>query len=338
MLVLDGSMGEGGGQILRTGLALSLVTGKPFRIEKIRAGRKVPGLRPQHVAAVRAAATIGKASLRGDSVGSLELAFTPGKIEAGSHTFSVGTAGSATLVFQTVLPALLRTEGTSWLSFEGGTHNPLAPPFDFIERAFLPVLARMGPRVTLRLDRHGFYPAGGGRFSATVEPAPLARLDLEERGALRSISVVAAVSRLPESIATRELETVASVLGSEGARFTTKKIEKARSPGNYVAIDIECDHATEVVSAIGERGVPAEEVARKAAHEAREYLDSGAAVGQHLADQLLIPIALAGEGAFTTLAPTPHTRTQAEVVEKFLGSRFALDQVSEKVWRISLGR
>ncbi|MBI3725193.1 RNA 3'-terminal phosphate cyclase [bacterium] len=338
MLELDGSTGEGGGQILRSALALSLVTGTPFSIEKIRAGRDVPGLRPQHRAAVRAAARVGNAHVEGDAVGSQRLVFTPQGITGGHHSFRVGTAGSATLVFQTVLPALLKASEPSSLFFDGGTHNPFAPPFDFIERAFLPLLARMGARVSLELERPGFYPAGGGSFTARTEPSPLSPIEVLERGELRSKHVVAAVSRLPLDIVERELDTIGRALRWDRSCFERVAIPNARGPGNYIAIDIACEHVTEVVTAIGERGIRAEEVARRAVLEVREYLDSGAPVGKHLADQLVLLLALAGGGSFRTGAPTPHTTTQIEVLSKFLPVSVRAEQLSEKVWQLSLER
>lgn len=162
MLTLDGARGEGGGQVLRTALALSIVTGTPLRIVRIRAGRERPGLMRQHLAAVRAAAAISRAEVEGAAEGSRELVFRPGPVVPGKYAFSVGTAGSATLVFQTVLPALLRASAPSHVTFEGGTHNPLAPPFEFVERAFAPLLRRMGAGLALKLKRPGFYPRGGG--------------------------------------------------------------------------------------------------------------------------------------------------------------------------------
>src|SRR6185295_18962730 len=159
MLKLDGSVGEGGGQILRTALALSALTGQPFQIDRIRAQRRKPGLMRQHLTAVRAAAEVCQATVAGDSLGSMALSFVPGAVKAGSYSFAVGTAGSATLVLQTVLPPLLVAAGPSTLTIEGGTHNPLAPPFDFLERSFLPLVARMGPQFEARLERWGFYPA-----------------------------------------------------------------------------------------------------------------------------------------------------------------------------------
>jgi RNA 3'-terminal phosphate cyclase (ATP) len=161
MLTIDGSQSEGGGQVLRSSLALSLVTGRPFAIENIRAGRKKPGLLRQHLTAVLAAAEVSAAEVEGAALASRRLLFRPGRVRAGDYAFRVGTAGSATLVLQTVLPALLLAEGESTLTLEGGTHNPMAPPVDFLENAYLPLVNRLGPRVKVQLVRPGFYPAGG---------------------------------------------------------------------------------------------------------------------------------------------------------------------------------
>src|SRR5712675_2047994 len=164
MITIDGSEGEGGGQILRTSLALSLVTGQPFRMERIRAKRQKPGLLRQHLTAVEAAKTVGRAEATGGALNSQTLEFNPGPVTPGNYRFAVGTAGSATLVFQTVLPALLTASGHSTLTLEGGTHNPLAPPFDFLARSFTPLIHGMGPTVELELRTPGFFPAGGGCF------------------------------------------------------------------------------------------------------------------------------------------------------------------------------
>ncbi|MHC4608462.1 MAG: RNA 3'-terminal phosphate cyclase, partial [Planctomycetota bacterium] len=214
MLTIDGSIGEGGGQILRTSLGLSLVTGKPFRLEKIRAARPKPGLRAQHHTAVEAAAKIGRAEVTGAKIKSQEITFVPGEVEPGEYTFHVGTAGSATLVLQTVLPALILAKGPSTLTLDGGTHNPFAPPYDFLEKAFLPLVNRMGPTVRTKLNRPGFFPAGGGRFHVSVEPAAkLARLDLPDRGDVRRRSARVLLSRLPEHIASREIKVLRKRLG-----------------------------------------------------------------------------------------------------------------------------
>src|SRR2546428_9297761 len=160
MITIDGSFGEGGGQILRTALSLSLATGTPFRIENIRAGRKKAGLLRQHLTAVLAAAEIGAAEIEGATLGSTMLTFTPKSVRAGEYRFAVGTAGSGTLVFQTILPALLRASAATRVTIEGGTHNSAAPPFDFLDRTFLPLIRKMGATVSLKLERYGFYPAG----------------------------------------------------------------------------------------------------------------------------------------------------------------------------------
>jgi RNA 3'-terminal phosphate cyclase (ATP) len=336
-LVIDGSFGEGGGQILRTALALSLVTGRPFRIERIRARRAKPGLRAQHLAAVRAAAQIGCASLDGAEVGSQDVSFAPGAIRTGEHSFAVGTAGSATLVLQTVLPALLTAGQPSHLVLEGGTHNPLAPPVDFLARAFLPLVERMGPHVSLQLERHGFYPAGGGRCVATIEPVPaLARLDLIERGAVRAVTARALVSRLPAGIAERELSVVARRLSLDAAACHAETIDDSPGPGNAVLVTVESEGVTEVFTAFGEKGLRAETVAENAAAQARDYLVAEVPVGPRLADQLLVPMALAGGGSFRTVEPTPHTRTNASVIQRFLDVSVRFSEQGRRAWRVDV--
>ena len=213
MLAIDGAVGEGGGQVLRTALALSAVTGTPFRIERIRARRKRPGLLRQHLTAVRAIAEVCSARVSGVELGAAALSFEPGATRHGDYHFAVGTAGSAGLVFQTVLPPLLMAAGRSRLIFEGGTHNPMAPPFDFIAQTFLPLLQRMGANVSVELERPGFYPAGGGRFVVDVTGgAPLRGLSLLTRGAIERVSIKAVVSKIPQHVATREIKVLADQL------------------------------------------------------------------------------------------------------------------------------
>jgi len=322
MLTIDGSQGEGGGQVLRTSLGLSLVTGAPFRMVNIRAGRPRPGLGRQHRTAVQAAADVGQADVTGAEIGSTQLTFVPRSVTPGDYTFSVGTAGSATLVLQTVLPALLTASGSSRLTLEGGTHNPFAPPFEFLARTFLPIVNRMGPQVTAVLERPGFYPAGGGRVVVDLEPcSSLRRIELTRRGAVHHRRARALVANLPRHIAERELRVVQRELGWDASSLTVEEVAGAAGPGNVVMIEIGSEHVTEVFTAFGRRKVRAETVAHQVARQAQRYLESDVPVGEHLADQLLIPLALAGGGAFCTLEPTPHTRTNIEVVQEFLACR-----------------
>src|SRR5215216_5205354 len=214
MITIDGSFGEGGGQIIRTSCALSLITGKPFRIYNVRARREKQGLQRQHLTAVNAAAEIGRAKVDGAFVGASEFTFVPGKINPGEYVFSIGTAGSTTLVLQTVLPPLMAAAEPSRLTLEGGTHNVHAPPFEFLQKTFLPLVNRLGPGVTARLQRYGFYPPGGGRFEVSIEPATrFRRLDIPERGPLLDQRARALVVNLPPGIAEREISVVKEQLG-----------------------------------------------------------------------------------------------------------------------------
>ena len=339
MITIDGSLGEGGGQVLRSSLALSLLTGRPFRIEKIRAGRKKPGLLRQHLTAVNAAAEVGQAQAAGAEMGSTTLEFHPQAVRAGDFRFAVGTAGSTTLVLQTVLPVLLTAPGPSTLVLEGGTHNPFAPPFNFLELAFLPLLRRMGAQVEAVLERPGFYPAGGGRIRVAITPvAQLSHLDLLDRGEIKARRARALVANLPPNVGDRELKVVRDRLGWERDRLEVVEAKGAIGPGNLLSIEIESEHVTEVFTGFGERGVQAEAVASHAVDEARRYLASGAPVGDHLADQLLLPMAQAGGGSFRTVAPTRHTLTNIEVLKAFLDLDARVENEARDVWRIELRR
>jgi RNA 3'-terminal phosphate cyclase (ATP) len=326
MITIDGSVGEGGGQILRTALALSLVTGQPFRIERIRAGRKKAGLLRQHLTAVNAAAEIGCAKVEGRVIGSSQVVFVPGKPVPGVYHFAVGTAGSATLVLQTILPALLTASAPSNLLLEGGTHNPYAPPFDFLAGAFLPLLQRMGPAISVDLHQPGFYPAGGGKFSVEIEPsATLAPLELLERGPIRQCRARALVAALPRQIAERELAVVRARLAWPAEVCQIETVEAPCGPGNAIMLEIHSDHVTEIFTGFGERGVSAERVADSAVTVALEYLAAEVPVGEHLADQLLLPLALAGGGRFKTLRLSSHSQTNIQIIKKFLRVRVTIE-------------
>ena len=336
MVTIDGSFGEGGGQILRTSLALSLVTGKPFSIHNIRAGRKKPGLMRQHLTAVNAAAEIGIAAIEGNSIGSQAFTFEPEMIKPGNFHFAIGSAGSCTLVFQTILPALIIAGGPSEIILEGGTHNPFAPPFDFLEKAFLPVINRMGPKVDAVLEKPGFYPAGGGRFKVSINPAGLNGFDLLERGNIINKTARASVANLPVNIANRELQVIREKLDWDRELLKAVEVENSQGPGNILTVEVESDNITEVFTGFGEKGISAEKVAKRAVGSVREYLDFNVPVGRYLADQLLIPMALAGGGKFRTLSPTKHTTTNVEIIKKFLDVEIAVNEYGQNQWEIEI--
>lgn len=316
-LQIDGSMGEGGGQILRTSLSLSLVTGRGFQMKNIRANRNNPGLQRQHLAAVEAARAIGQAEVEGAQLGSQTLCFEPGPVQPGDYHFSVGTAGSTTLVLQTVLPALLRASGPSALLLEGGTHNPMAPPFEFLEKTFLPLVRAMGPKVNAKLDRHGFYPAGGGKIRVLIDPVPELRgLEIRERGEVR-MRARAVVASLPRMIAERELKVIKRELRLDSSEL---EIEELRSPapGNIAQVGVESPSLTELFTGFGEVKVRSETVGIRLVEEVKRYLEANVPVGEHLADQLLLPMALAGSGSFLTMPLSLHALTNIEVLKLFL--------------------
>lgn len=330
MLTIDGSHGEGGGQILRSSLALSMCTGTPFRIERIRAGRRKPGLMRQHLTAVNAATQICGATVEGAVVGSTQLTFTPGPIKSGDYHFAIGTAGSTTLVMQAILPALLCACGPSSLVFEGGTHNPFAPPYDFLAKAFLPLINRMGPKVVATLDRPGFYPAGGGRFKVTIEPTPkLQPLHIPERGEILRRSATILLANLPGHIADRERKLIAKKTGWDHRDIVLIECNDSPGPGNLLLIEVETPHVTEVFTGFGEAGVAAEAVADQAIDAYRSWLAAEVPVGEYLADQLLLPMALAGEGSFCTQSLSRHSTTQIDLIAKFVGRDPRVEQLKQ---------
>ena len=327
MIVIDGSEGEGGGQVLRNACALSLVTGQPFRIVNIRGGREKPGLMRQHLTAIEAACALGNADCDGLALKSSEITFRPGKVVPGEYRFAVGTAGSAGLVLQTVLMPLVLADGPSRLVIDGGTHNMMAPPFDFIERSFLPIISRMGPRIEARLVRHGFYPRGGGRIEVDIAPAPLTRIDCLDRGALLGRSARAVFAGLPFDIAEREIRIARKDLPDwPEEAFAVRQLPEEQGPGNILLLEARFEHVTEIVSGFGQLGVPAEKLASRAAGRMNGYLESSAFAGPYLQDQLLLPFALAGGGNFTTVKPSQHSLTAIDVIERFLGKRATFER------------
>ena len=327
MITIDGSEGEGGGQVVRNACALSLVTGQPFRIANIRGGRAKPGLMRQHVTAVEAALAIGGAHAEGVAVGSSELTFTPGLVAPGEYRFAVGTAGSACLVLQTVLMPLLLADAPTRLVLEGGTHAMMAPPFEFIDRVFLPIINRMGPKVSARLTRHGFFPRGGGRIEVDIAPGKLTPIDCIDRGALRSVSATALFAALPFDIAEREIGAARRLLPDwPEEAFSVRQLPEEQGPGNALLLEAVFENASEVVTGFGKLGVSAESLAKTAAQRMAGFLASDAFAGPYLSDQLLLPFTLADGGSFTTVKPSQHARTAADVVERFTGQRWTFEQ------------
>jgi RNA 3'-terminal phosphate cyclase (ATP) len=344
MLTIDGSLGEGGGQILRASLSLAMITGQPVVIEHIRAKRPKPGLMRQHLACVLAAQTICAARVQGAALGSQTLVFEPGPAQAGAYTFAVGSAGSCLLVLQTVLPALMLADAPSRVTLSGGTHNPLAPNFHFIERAFVPLLARMGVNVQVTLKRHGFYPAGGGEMQADIAPAPhgLQPFDLLEPGPLRHGHAEALLAGLPrKSIAERELAALATALGWPPEDLRIPVLRQNEGPGNALLLTLAHEHVTEVFASFGEKAVSSEQVAARLLRQLDAYRHSGAAVGPHLADQLALPLALAvwrsGQAAaYTCSEVSEHTRTHLDVIGRFLPVQATLTHMDTHRWRVQL--
>ncbi len=328
MITIDGSLGEGGGQILRSALALSLITQQPFTMHNIRAKRPKPGLMRQHLACVHAAAAVcgvDVATIAGAALGSSTLTFTPAPVRGGEYSFNVGSAGSCMLVLQTVLWPLLLADQASSLNLQGGTHNPLAPSASYVQHTLPQVLAQTGGRVTIDLERHGFYPAGGGVLRVAVEPAPAGKLKplrFTKRGALVAAHAICLHAGVPTNVADRELEELAKQLGWGKEQLHNRALRQNEGPGNALMAVLQYENITDAFTAFGERSVSAEQVARDVVEQVREYQTSTAPVGEYLADQLMLPLALAGAGEYVATTISEHSRTNAAVIEAFLPVHF----------------
>lgn len=326
MIEIDGSQGEGGGQVVRSSLALAAVTGKPVRIENIRGGRAKPGLLRQHLAGAAAITRVTRGEMVGDELGSRTLQFTPGPIRGGEYRFEIGSAGSAVLVAQTVLPALLFADGPSTVTILGGTHAAMAPPADYFDRCFLPLVARMNGRASVSIQAHGFYPAGGGELTLSVQPTEgLVGLSLLTREGKLRPRVQSLVSKIPVAIAARECDVIRRKTGWPADHFETIEVARSGGPGNVVMIECGFDNVTELLTGFGKVGVRAEQVARQVLRSARAYLAAGVPVGEYLADQILLPMAIAaGAGhasEFRTGPLSQHARTHIDVVKRFVDCR-----------------
>lgn len=346
---IDGSMGEGGGQILRTSLALACITGKNLHIENIRAARHKPGLAKQHLSCVRAACEICGGQCEGAAIGSKVLDFQPGPIHGGNFTFDIGSAGSATLVIQTILPALFLADKPSTVTVTGGTHNPWAPPFDFLAETFLPAIGTAGFDAECKLEKYGFFPAGGGKIALNIRPRqqkPNQSINLCEPPEYVQIHARIYTARLPDHIAQRQKK----LLGQSKLKFKNiEHIEVTDSdgPGNCIMIRICNSRRTTVFTAFGQRGKPSEKVVGEVVSLAEDFLPSSAAIDRFLADQLLIYMAIlnsrpSGEkpapakagGCYTTNELSTHLTTNIETIKKFLPVDFTTERQG-RIHRIS---
>ena len=329
MKTIDGSFGEGGGQILRSSLSLALMTQTEVEIVNVRSGRSKPGLLKQHLCAVNAAVQICDGQADGAELGSQRVRLRPGPVRAGTYRFSVGSAGSASLVLQTVLPPLMRAAGPSRVTVEGGTHNPAAPPFEFLNDAFGPAIRAMGAQLDLHLDRAGFYPSGGGRIVADIRPpsaawVPFVRVD---RGALieRRASILS--SGLPAHVERRERAVLQARLG-EDLRVVPGRYE-AFGPGNAVVVELVYESGRSVFVGFGARGKKAERVAAEAADQAERFMASSTAVDPYLADQLLLPMVVGAGGQFSTGPLTAHASTNIFVIKQFVDAEIRVESAAE---------
>ena len=322
ILRVDGGQGEGGGQVLRTALALAAIRGVPVEIHSIRARRKTPGLQPQHLTAVTALAQICGAQVEGASIGSQRLRFSPSLVRPAEYRFDVGTAGSTALVLQAILLPLALGRGPSQVTLTGGTHVPWSPPADYLRDVCLPILAGMGIAARLRVDRWGFYPKGGGRVVVKVEGnADLHPVTLVFRGGNAELRGVSVVANLPRKIAERQRDRALQRLRAEGRSAEIELVEAdAPGAGTFLLLVAETAGIPAAFSSLGERGKPAERVADEAVDALLDFLKAEAAVDPHLADQVILPMALApGTSRLTTSRVTQHLLTTVQLVQQLLG-------------------
>jgi len=323
MISIDGQMGEGGGQVLRTCLSLSLITGQPFNISNIRAGRSKPGLRAQHLNAVLLSKDIGNAHVEGAELNSINLTFYPKEIRGGRYRSDIGTAGSTSLVLQALYLPLSFATKPSNLNLIGGTHVPFSPSFDWLSMHWLHYLNLTGIRLSLELVQAGFYPRGGGQIQAKINPVSrLNGLNISRRGSLKQIRGISAVAELDRKIAERQREQVVRRLGS---KYPLGDIRIKQLPSKYKGTSLtlvcEFEHTQCCYSALGVPGKPAEIVADEACNQIEMLLSTEAALDEYLADQLLLPLCLAkSKSTYTTVKVTDHIRTNADVIQAFINA------------------
>jgi RNA 3'-terminal phosphate cyclase (ATP) len=341
MIEIDGSYGEGGGQVLRTSLSLAAITGEPIRIVGIRAGRKRPGLAAQHLTAVRAAARICHAQIQGDALGSMLLEFIPGgSVQAGSYTFDIseaqigGSAGAIALVLQTVLLPLALADGDSVVTLRGGTHVIFSPTVTYIEQVYLPILQRMGIKAEVKLGAWGWYPQGGGEVEIRVSGgSKLAGINLLERGHLQQVRGLAVVTELPSHIPQRMANRAENLLRQAHIKVAVQALrEKGVAPGAGIFLTAEYQNSLAGFGGFGRLRLSAETVAEIACKQLFKFHHTGAPIDEHLGDQLLLPAALASkESHYRVANVSTHLTTNAVVIEQFGLARTTVDEAEKTV-------
>lgn len=343
MIEIDGSYGEGGGQILRTALSLSCLYKKPFRIVNIRKGRKRPGLMPQHLTSVRAAQLLSSAEVIGDYPGSTELIFSPHSIKGGDFFFDIGTAGSTSLVLQTLIPALVFSEVKNTVVLKGGTHVPYSPSFHYLEKVFIPVLKRLEIDIQFTIESYGFYPKGGGKIRAEIFPAKeIKSLRVMERGMMSGLRGYSGVGNLPLSIAERQRNALIERINSRIKDLRCPvdiELLNVSSPGQgtFIFLRSESEHSMAGFTSLGERGKRAETVGEEAAIEFLDYYHSGAAFDQHLPDQIALYLSMCNkESEFTTSCITQHLMTNLWAISLFREFHYSIEGEIGKLGKVKI--
>ncbi|MFN2175004.1 MAG: RNA 3'-terminal phosphate cyclase [Anaerolineales bacterium] len=346
MVRIDGSIGEGGGQILRTALSLSMITGIPFHINRIRANRRIPGLRPQHLAAINAARKISKAETQGVYLNSNSIFFSPKSIFSGSYSFNVGTAGSAILVLQTILAPLSMANSASSVSITGGTHVPWSPSYEYLKYTWTPFMHEIGLDFLLSLESAGFYPQGGGKIQAVIRPIRNPKpLDYVQRGKLLTISGFSAVANLDKSIAGRQKLRALNILYDSKLGIDNSKIKiklnhlPSQFKGSTLFLNAAYENSRGGFFSLGKKGKLAEKVAEEAVNSLLKFHNDGGAVDWYMADQLLLPVSLIKDRSqFSTSKITNHFHTNREVVSFFLPVKIETSKQTNGNTHISVER
>jgi len=339
MIEIDGSFGEGGGQILRTSLSLSCLLNRPFRIFNIRKKRKKPGLMPQHLMGIRSLKLISNAKVEGDSEDSTELLFEPSEAKAGDYIFDIGTAGSTSLLLQAILPALIFLKNRSSLTLKGGTHVPFSPPFHYISEIFIPTLNKLGIGVKAKIESYGFYPKGGGKVNVEITPLDgIKGMNFLERGEIKKVRGVSGVGNLPISIAERQRDAALKVLAFQGLDVKIETLSVSTlGQGTFIFLEVVTDNCLAGFSSLGERGKKAELVGEEAAKNLLDYYSTSACLDHHLADQIVLYLAFAqGESSFTTSEISNHLLTNLWAIEKFLGIQYIVEGEMGKPGRVTI--